>query len=113
MLIVLKKILLFNFFLSLFQISFVKAGYNQFTEIDSLGNWSIEQKFDSEKEVIECRASKYGYGTWFGERIRLDNNNQLIIPKDLNEGLVEVDLYLDEVRAALKNCRSGLIYLVN
>ena len=90
----------------------VQAGLNQFTEIDSLGKWSIEQKYNPEDNKVECRASMKGYGTWFGERIRLDENGELLIPENaLYKNKADIFSSLIEVRIALSNCRSGLLYI--
>ena len=93
-----------------FQGHVIQAGLNQFTEIDSLGKWSIEQKFNPEDNKVECRASMKGYGTWFGEKIRLDKNNDVIMPPgSLSENYPSQE-DLEEIKELLKKCSSGLFY---
>ena len=95
-----------------FQSQSIEAGLNKFTEIDSLGKWSIEQKFSPEENKIACRASMKGYGTWFGERIRLDDNGEVLIPEDvIYKNKSDVFSSLIEIRKALSNCRSSLLYI--
>ena len=95
-----------------FQNQVVNSGLNQFTEIDSLGKWIIEQKFDSADGNVECRASMEGYGTLFGERIRLDVNDQILFPQDaIYRNDDEIFDSLIEVKKALSVCRSGLLYI--
>ncbi len=111
------KVILWRLFLlssisQIFYTTKVISGLNQFTDIDSFGKWTIEQKFTPEKNKIECRASVKGYGTWFSERIRLDGNDQLLIPEDaLYNKKTDIFDYLAEVRKALLNCRSSLLYI--
>ncbi len=110
--IILSRIFLYTCIFQALESPLVQAGLNHFTEIDSFGRWTIEQKFNPEDNKIECRASMKGYGTWFGERIRLDKNGEVIIPKDLlYEKKDEISLYLNEVRNSLSNCASGLLYI--
>ena len=103
---------LFSFIypLAFFQIPFANAGLNKFTEIDSFDNWTIEQKFDSETKDISCRASMNGYGTWFGDKIRLNQDDDLFYPKGIPKENLRVSMPLKKLRISLKKCRSGLIY---
>ena len=95
-----------------FQSPSIYAGLNQFTEIDSVGKWSIEQKFSHEDNKVECRASMKGYGTWFGERIRLDENGEVLIPQDvIYKNKSDVFSSLIEIRKALSSCRASLLYI--
>ena len=95
-----------------FQGHVLQAGLNQFTEIDSLGKWSIEQKFNPDNNKVECRASMKGYGTWFGERIRLDENGEVLMPEDVRyKNKADIFSSLIDVRNALSNCRSSLLYI--
>ncbi len=108
----LSRFALYASLLQAFQNPMIQAGLNQFTEIDSFGKWTIEQKFNYEKNKVECRASIKGYGTWFGERIRLDGNGQVLIPEDVSyKNKVEIFDQLIEVRKALSHCRSSLLYI--
>ena len=63
--------------------SFIDVSSVYLTEIDSFGKWIVEQKFNSEENKVYCRASMKGYGTWFGERIRLDDNGEVLITEDV------------------------------
>ena len=112
-----KRFILRHIFICLFifqplQGITAQAGLNQFTELDSVGKWTIEQKFTPEENKIECRASIKGYGTWFGARIRLDGNDEVLIPEDvLYKNKFDISDSLIEVRKALLSCRSGLLYI--
>ena len=96
-----------SFFLLNIQISF--AGLNQFTEIDSYKEWIIEQKFSLQKNNISCRASKLGYGTWFGERIRLDKNGKVKFPEGIPFVSQPSEKDLEAIQSALEKCNSGLL----
>ncbi len=101
------------YFLLVLCISSVHAGLNHFTEIDAFANWTIEQKFDSDNDKIQCRASMNGNGTWFGEKIRIGANDQILVPLDLVDRKEEAEMHLEEVKYALKKCRSGLLYMAD
>ncbi len=96
-----------------FDISMVSAGFNHFTVIDLFGKWNIEQKFDSETKKIFCRAFVEGNGTWFAENVRLDRDDELVMPEGITSGDLPSMNDLREVRARLKKCRNGLLYLSN
>ncbi len=87
------------------------AGLNQFTDLDQFQGWLIERKFDSENKMIYCRASMPKYGPWFGLRVRLDSEDQLLIPNYLaiKENTFNKQL-ISRLRKALKNCRENFIY---
>ncbi len=89
------------------------AGLDTFTVIDLHRDWRIEQKYESETKTIFCRAFLEGNGTWFAENVRLDRDDELVMP----EGITSADLPrmndLKEVRARLKKCRNGLLYFSN
>jgi len=107
-----RLIRLFSLFtLSVFHISFANAGLNKFTEIDSFDNWIIEQKLDFETKDISCRASMNGYGTWFGDRISLNQDDEIFYPKGILRQTLPDNLPLKRLRIALVKCRSGLLYL--
>ncbi|KGG11097.1 hypothetical protein EV11_0499 [Prochlorococcus sp. SS52] len=86
---------------------------NRFTQIDSFGKWIIEQKFDSDRKEVFCRASMTGYGTWFGEKIRLGMNDEIIFPTDDSKKIVPNLTQIEIVRKLLDKCRAGLLYLPN
>ena len=88
----------------------VFAGIDKFSYLDKIGDWTIERKINSLDQSVFCRASVNSNGTWFGSRIRLNESDELIFPKDmLGEDLL-FDKRLDSVKIALKLCRESLIY---
>ena len=97
--------------LSLVQMHSASAGLNKFTQIDSFDNWVIEQKFDSQSKKISCRASMIGYGTWFGEKVRFDNNENIVYPKEISLKTLPSGALLEKLKMRLKKCRTGLMYL--
>ena len=110
--VILSRLFIWVSISQIFYTTKVISGLNQFTEIDSFGKWTIEQKFTPEENKIECRASIKGYGTWFGARIRLDGNDEVLIPEDvLYKNKFDISDSLIEVRKALLSCRSGLLYI--
>ena len=56
----------------------VKAGLNNFTDLIFLEGWLIERKVDLSSNEIQCRASIPSHANWFGARVRLGSNNELI-----------------------------------
>ena len=92
-------------------IPFAQAGFDHFTVIDSLGKWRIEQKFDAKTKQIFCRAFLKGNGTWFAEKVRINWNDEFIVPE--GDSLREIPSLNDlrEVRGMLQECRKGLLYL--
>ena len=88
-----------------------KAGLNKYTFLKEIKGWSIERKVDIEHDKIQCRASIPIYGTWFSSRIRLNKKDQLVIPPELNEATLTNDFILETVKAELKKCRSGFLYI--
>ncbi|WP_320668001.1 hypothetical protein [Prochlorococcus sp. MIT 1307] len=90
----------------------VQAGLDKFSFLDQVENWIIERKFNSSNETISCRASIPKNGTWFGARIRLDGNDQLLFPSEHLKKALSLKT-IKSVRKALKACRTGLIYLPN
>ncbi len=97
--------------LSLFLNYSAKAGLNEFTKLDEIKGWVIERRFDSDLNQIICRASIPLYGAWFSTRIRLNKNDELIIPSGFKANSLTNDFVLSSVKASLMNCRSGLIYI--
>ncbi len=89
-----------------------KAGINKFTNLIFVEDWLIERKIDLTSDDVKCRASLQRDGSWFGARIRLGFNDELIKPhwipiKDEKLG----KLRLTKVKKVLKDCRSGLLFL--
>ncbi len=93
------------------EIPIAQAGFDHFTVIDSLGNWRIEQKFDAETKKIFCRAFVKGNGTWFAEKIRINQNDELIFPEGISFKDISSSNDVKKVRALLQDCRKGLFYL--
>ncbi len=92
--------------------SAVNAGLNNFTDLIYVEDWLIERKVDLEKNKIKCRASIPANATWFGARVRMGSNNELIQPIGL---LIKKDQLLDskliKVKKLLDDCRSGFLFL--
>tara|TARA_Y100001968_G_C19122058_1_gene602460 strand:- start:338 stop:670 length:333 start_codon:yes stop_codon:yes gene_type:complete len=103
-----------SFFLVLFIFSCtsLKAGLNQFTALISVDEWLIERKIDLINNEIKCRASIPTNASWFGARIRLGLNNELITPIwiSMKEDQI-LDLKLAKVKKLLNECRSGFLFL--
>ncbi len=89
-----------------------KAGIDQFTKLDKIENWEIERRIDSETQAVRCRASIPNHYSWFGGRIRIKGNGELIVPDEFSkQNLIKKDT-LENVRKALKICKKGLIYKI-
>ena len=106
----------FNCFLCLafFIFTYVsaKAGLNNFTALISVDEWLIERKIDLDSNETKCRASIPSNATWFGARVRLGSENELIKPIWIslkNEPFL--DSKLTKVKKLLDECRSGFIFI--
>ena len=102
------------FFLTLFISSFtsVNAGLNSFTNLVFIDDWLIERKIDLTINEIKCRASIPSHANWFGARVRLGPNNELIKPIWISVKADQIiDSKLTKIKAILDNCRSGLLFL--
>ena len=90
----------------------VNSGLNSFTNLIFIEDWLIERKVDLSINQIECRASMPSHANWFGARVRLGPNNELIKPAWIS---VKTDQLLDsklaEVYKLLAECRSGILFL--
>ena len=64
----------------IFSCTSVQAGLNNFTDLIFVEEWLIERKIDLTFNEIECRASIPSHANWFGARVRLGPNNELIKP---------------------------------
>ena len=92
----------------------VDAGLNNFTDLIFVEEWLIERKVDLTINEIECRASIPSHANWFGARVRLGANNELIKPIWISlEANQLLDSKLVRVRKLLDDCRSGLLFLPN
>ncbi len=88
------------------------AGLENFTNLIYVDDWLIERKIDITINEIRCRASIPNNANWFGARVRLGPNNELIKPVWIS---VRTDQLLDsklaKVKQLLGECRSGLLFL--
>ena len=90
----------------------VNAGLNSFTNLIVVEEWLIERRVDLTNSEIKCRASIPSHANWFGARIRLGPNNELIKPIWISIKPNQVlDSKLAKIRELLDNCRSGLLFL--
>ena len=90
----------------------IKAGLNNFTDLIFVEGWLIERKVDLSSNEIQCRASIPSHANWFGARVRLGADNELIKPiwiSEKNDQLL--DSKLDQVKEMLDDCRSGFLFL--
>ncbi len=104
-----------NYFFGTFLIlSFtsVNAGLNSFTNLVFIDDWLIERKIDLTINETKCRASIPSHANWFGARVRLGPNNELIKPIWISVKADQIiDSKLTKTKAILDNCRSGLLFL--
>ena len=90
----------------------VKAGLNKFTTLIYVDEWLIERKVDLKKDKIRCRASLPSHATWFGARVRLGSNNELIKPIWITTQALQInESKLKKVKKSLDECRSGFLFL--
>ncbi len=89
----------------------LNAGLYEYSYLDEVNGWIIERKIDVETNEVNCRASIPSYGTWFSERTRLNENNELIVISTQNKKKIIQQETVNKVIEALNICRSGLIYL--
>ena len=88
----------------------VNAGLDKYTYLDKIENWIIERKVDSKNKAIFCRASIFDNGTWFGSRIRLNKDGEIIYPMEVLNKTTPSNQTITTVKKALKACRAGFIY---
>ena len=90
----------------------MRAGLNNFTNLIYVDDWLIERKVDLILNETKCRASIPSHANWFGARVRLGPNDELIkpiwIPVKADQLL---DLKLVKIKELLDDCRSGLLFL--
>ena len=102
------------FFFSLFIccLTSAHAGINNFTDLIFIEEWLIERKVDLSENETKCRASIPSHANWFGARVRLGADNELIKPVWINVKADQLlDLKLSKVKKLLNDCRSGLLFL--
>ena len=89
-----------------------QAGLNNFTDLIFVEEWLIERKIDLTTNEIKCRASIPSHANWFGARVRLGPNNELIKPIWISVKAEQLlDSKLAKVKELLDDCRSGLLFL--
>ena len=90
----------------------VNAGLENFSSLIFVDEWLIERKVDLTNNKTKCRASIPLNASWFGARVRLGPNNELIKPIWI---AIKADQVLDsklaKIREHLDDCRSGLLFL--
>ena len=92
--------------------SSVLAGINEFTGLIFFEDWLIERKIDLTINETKCRASIPSHANWFGARVRLGPDDELIMPTWISvKGDQLLDSKLDKVREMLDDCRSGFLFL--
>ena len=90
----------------------VNAGLNSFTNLIFVEDWLIERKVDLTINETKCRASIPSHASWFGARVRLGPNDELIKPIWISvktEQLLESKLA--KIQEILSDCRSGLLFI--
>ena len=96
----------------LFSFTSVNAGLNSFTNLIFVEDWLIERKVDLTINEIKCRASIPSHANWFGARVRLGPNNELIKPIWISVKADQIiDSKLTKIKEILDDCRSGLLFL--
>ena len=90
----------------------VQAGIDNFTELIFVDEWLIERKVDIINNETKCRASIPSHANWFGDRVRLGLNDELIKPVwiSINDDQLD-DSKLAKVKKILDNCRSEFLFL--
>ena len=109
-----SKFLKNYFFLSLLisSYTYANAGLNNFTNLIFFEDWLIERKVDLTINETQCRASIPTQANWFGARVRLGPNNELIKPIWISVKADQVsDSKLAKIKELLVDCRSGLFFL--
>ena len=77
-----------------------------FQTLDRVDGWLIERKLDREQNHV-CRAFVPGGGSWFSARVRLDLNDEVVVPQGLSK---PSKASVNSAREALRRCRSSLLY---
>ena len=96
----------------IFSFTSVNAGLNSFTNLVFIDDWLIERKIDLTINETKCRASIPSHANWFGSRVRLGPNNELIKPIWISVKADQViDTKLTKIKELLDDCRSGLLFL--
>ena len=102
----------FFWIILIFSFTSVNAGLNSFTNLIFVEDWLIERMVDLTNNETKCRASIPLHANWFGARVRLGSNNELIKPIWISVRDEEViDSKLTKIKELLDDCRSGLLFL--
>ena len=102
----------FSWILLIFSFTSVNAGLNSFTNLVFIDDWLIERKIDLTINETKCRASIPSHANWFGARVRLGSNDELIKPIWISVKADQIiDSKLTKIKEILDNCRSGLLFL--
>ena len=102
----------FFWILFIFSFTSVNAGLNSFTNLIFVEGWLIERKVDLNNNKTKCRASIPSHANWFGARVRLGPNNELIKPIWISVEAEQVmDPKLTKIKKFLDDCRSGVLFL--
>ena len=107
----LKNYFFWTLLISCFTTS-VNAGLNKFTNLIFVDDWLIERKVDLTMNETQCRASIPSNASWFGARVRLGQENELIKPIWISVKADQVmDSKLTKIKELLDDCRAGLLFL--
>ena len=102
----------FFWFIFICSCTSVQSGLNNFTDLIYVEDWLIERKVDLTLNETKCRASIPSHATWFGARVRLGDNNELIKPIWISAKEEQLlDSKLTKVKELLEDCRSGFLFL--
>ena len=83
-----------------------------FSDLVFFDAWLIERKVDLNNDEIKCRASIPIHANWFGARVRLGPNNELIKPIWISVKAEQLlDSKISKVRELLDDCRRGILFL--
>ena len=96
----------------IFSVTSVNAGLNSYSNLIFVEDWLIERKVDFTINETKCRASIPSHANWFGARVRLGPNNELIKPIWVSVKANQViESKLTKIKEILDDCRSGLLFL--
>tara|TARA_B100000579_G_C22290721_1_gene602596 strand:+ start:172 stop:426 length:255 start_codon:yes stop_codon:yes gene_type:complete len=74
--------------------------------------WLIERKVDLTLNESTCRASIPSHANWFGARVRLGLNDELIKPLWISVNADQLlESKLAKVKEMLADCRSGYLFI--
>ena len=105
-----KNSFFFVFFISSF--TSANAGLNNFTDLILIEDWLIERKVDLSNNETKCRASIPSHANWFGARVRIGHNNELIKPIWVSVKANQLlESKLAKIKKILDECRSGFLFL--